>query len=140
LPLAEALTRAKEFGLDLIEVASTAHPPVAKIISYDKYRYQESKKLKKQRAKQKGPEFKQVRITVRSAKHDLKIRADKVNEFLSEGHVVEIQMPLRGREKGNRDWARGKMQEFLKMITPDHKVVMDIKYFGKGFNVQVTKK
>jgi len=140
LPLAEALKLAKEKGLDLIEIAATAKPPVAKIMSYDKYRYQEEKKLKKQKAGQKIQELKMVRISARAAEHDLQIKADKVDEFLSEGHIVEIQLMLRGREKANKDWAKQKLFEFLKMISPEHKVLLEPKYGGRGFNAQVVKK
>lgn len=140
LPLAEALKLAKEKGLDLIEIAPMAKPPVAKIMNYDKYRYQEEKKLKKQRAGQKTIELKMVRISARAAEHDLQIKADKVNEFLNDGNVVEIQLVLRGREKANKDWARQKLLEFLKMIDPEHKVVMEPKYGMRGFSAQVAKK
>ena len=140
LPLAEALKLAKEKGLDLIEIAATAKPPVAKIMSYDKYRYQEEKKLKKQKAGQKIQELKMVRISARAADHDLQIKADKVDEFLSEGHIVEIQLMLRGREKANKDWAKQKLLEFLKIINPEHKVLLEPKYGGRGFNAQVVKK
>lgn len=140
LPLAEALKLAKEKGLDLIEIAATAKPPVAKIMSYDKYRYQETKKLKKQKAGQKIQELKMVRISARAAEHDLQIKAAKLNEFLSEGSIVEIQLMLRGREKANKEWARKKMLEFMKMIDPEHKVLLEPKYGGRGFNAQVVKK
>ena len=139
LSVSEALKSAKEKGLDLIEIAPTAKPPVAKIMSYDKYRYQEEKKLKKQKSQQKIQEWKQVRISARAAEHDLQIKADKVNEFINEGHVVEIQLMLRGREKANKDWAKQKLLEFLKIISPEHKVLMEPKYGGRGFNAQEVK-
>ena len=140
LPLAEALKIAKERGLDLIEIAPTAKPPVAKIMSYDKYRYQETKKLKKQRAQQKIQELKMVRLSARAAEHDLQVKANKANEFLNDGHIVEIQLVLRGREKANKDWARQRLLEFIKMIIPEHKVLMEPRYSGRGFNAQVVKK
>ena len=140
LPLAEALKMAKEKGLDLIEIAPTAKPPVGKIMSYDKYRYQETKKLKKQRAGTKTQELKGVRISARAAEHDLQIKANKVNEFLDGGDVVEIQLVLRGREKANRDWAKQKLLEFVKMINPEHKILLEPKYSFRGFNMQVVKK
>ena len=140
LALAEALKTAKERGLDLIEVSPMAKPPVAKIMSYDKYRYQEEKKFKKQRAQQRAQELKQVRISARAAIHDFQVKANKVNEFLAEGHLVEIQLVLRGREKANKDWAKQKLLDFIKMINPEHKVIMEPRYSGRGFNVQVVKK
>lgn len=140
LLLSKALELAKEKGLDLIEIAPTAKPPVAKIMSFDKYRYQEEKKLKKQRAQQKTQELKQVRISGRAASHDLEIKANKVNEFLKEGNVVEIHLMLRGREKAHKNWAKEKLMEFLKIIDPEHKIIMEPRYSGRGFNVQVVKK
>ncbi len=140
LPLAEALKMAKEKELDLIEISPNAKPPVAKIMSFDKYRYQEEKKFKKLKVQQKNQEMKQVQISVREAGHDLKMKADRVNEFMKEGHPVEVQLSLRGREKANRDFAKQKLIDFLKIINPEHKVIMDIRYGGRGFNVQVVKK
>lgn len=136
----EALRMAREKGLDLIEVSPTAKPPVAKIINFDKFRYQKEKELKKQRISQKAKEMKQIQVSGRAALNDLKIKADKINEFIAEGHPVEIQMVLRGREKANRGWARAKLEEFLKMITTEHKIISQIKSGGRGFTVAVAKK
>jgi len=140
LPFNEALRMAREKGLDLIEIAPSAKPPVAKIISFDKFRYQKEKELKKQRVSQKAKEMKQVRVSGRAALNDLKIKADKVNGFLAEGHPVEIQLVLKGREKANRAWARVKLEEFLKMLAPEYKIVSQIKSGGRGFSVSIAKK
>lgn len=135
----EALRIAQEKGLDLIEITATAKPPVAKIISFDKFRYQKEKELKKQRQGQKNQTLKQVRISVRAALNDLQIKAKKADEFLDEGHIVEIQMVLRGREKGNKDRAKLKMQEFITFLNPDHKIVSPIKFAGRGLAITLTK-
>ena len=108
-------------------------------MNYDKFRYQQEKKLKKQKAQQKGQEMKQIQIGVGTAIHDLQIKIAKINEFLAKGHNVEIMMVLRGRQKANKDWARQKLIEFLKMI-PDYKVVMTPRPGGRGFVAQITKK
>lgn len=135
-----ALSLAKEKSLDLILIVPTAKPPVARVMSFDKYRYQLEKKLKKQRGRQKGQEMKQVQISIREALHDLQMKADRVNQFLAEGHVVEILLTLRGREKANKDFAKEKLANFLKMINPDHKVMMEPKFGGRGIGMQVVKK
>ena len=140
LTIEQALAMAREKKLDLVEISPNAQPPVVKIISFDKYRYQEEKKAKKLRAQQKIQEFKQVQISARAAQHDMEVKAKKVNEFLGEGHKVEIMLRLRGREKANKDWAKQKLVEFLKIILPEHKVLMDIRYTGRGFATQVVKK
>ncbi|TSC52796.1 MAG: translation initiation factor IF-3 [Parcubacteria group bacterium LiPW_41] len=136
----QALTEAKARGLDLIEIAPQANPPVAKIIGFDKFRYQQEKEEKKKRLTQKTKDLKQVRITPRAGKNDLMVKIRKVEEFLGEGHKVEINLFLRGREKGNKDWGLQKLNEFLAMITVPHQVTLAPKPGGRGFITQVTKK
>jgi len=138
----EALRLAKEKGLDLVEISPMAMPPVVKIISFDKYRYQEEKKWKKQRATQKIQEMKQVQISVREAVHDLGVKAVRVNKFLGEGNKVEVLLNLRGREKAHQDLAKQKLRDFIKTVDQEHKILSDIKWTGRGFNIQIisTKK
>lgn len=140
LPLADALKLAREKNLDLIEISPVAQPPVAKIISYDKFRYQQEKKEKKQRATQKSTGMKQIQISVREAKNDLQMKANRANEFLTEGHQVEIVMSLRGREKGNINFAKQKLAEFLPLISVEHKIISPIAPGGRGLIVMVAKK
>ncbi len=138
-----ALTLAREQGLDLIEVSASAVPPVAKLISFDKYRYEREKAAKKERQSQKGGGLKQVQISVRMAQNDLQVKLKRTIEFLEEGHPVEIRMRLRGREKGNRDWAKEKLQAYLALIELPYKFISDIKANGNGFGttiVATTKK
>ena len=114
-----------------------ANPPVAKIISFDKFRYQEEKKWKKQRATQKTQEMKQVQISVREAEHDLEMKASRVNRFMDEGNKVEILLNLRGREKAHQDLAKQKLRDFIKMVDLEHKILSDIKWTGRGFNILI---
>lgn len=135
----QALAMSLEKGLDLIEIAPTAKPPVARIMSFDKYRYEEEKRWKKERASRKSQEMKQVQIGVKTAANDLELKRKKVEEFLNEGHPVTIAMVLRGREKANRDWAKQKLYDFLKMITVEHTATAP-QWGMRGFRLQVTKK
>jgi len=134
----DALKLAEEKGLDLIEISATAVPPVGKIISFDKFRYREEKKIKKQRQSQKISGLKQMRISARAALNDLEVKANKINEFLGEGHKVEINLELRGREKANKEWARYKLIEFLKLLE-EHKILREIKFGQRGLSIQITK-
>lgn len=137
----EALALAKpDIGLDLIEISAAAKPPVAKLMSYDKYRYEAAKQAKKERAARKGGELKHVQISARAAMNDLQIKLKQLEKFLAEGNTVEIQMRLRGREKYNRDWARQKLAEFLKMITVEYKALNEPRFGGQGMNMQIAKK
>ncbi len=140
MSLEAALKLAMEKGLDLIEIAPMVKPPVARIISFDKFRYQKEKELKKQKATQKTSELKQIQITAKSAKNDLETRVKRINEFLGEENKVEIMLVLKGREKYNREWARYKLNEFLKMIIVEYKITMEPRFIGKGIVMQIMKK
>jgi len=139
-PLEKALAMAKEKGLDLIEIAPKANPPVARIISFDKFRYQKDKEERKQRQAQKSKDLKSVRITPRAAENDLQMKVSQVEKFLEGGHKVEINIFLRGRERRNKDWALKKMKDFLSKISVPHIVSMPPKPGGRGFVAQVSKK
>jgi translation initiation factor IF-3 len=111
---------------------------VVKIISYDKFRYQQKKEDKKKVHKPAG-ELKQIRLTARAAEHDMRVRAKKTDEFLEKGNKVEVMMVLRGREKYNQDWARKKFTEFEKMITVEHQITLSLQPGGKGLIMQMIK-
>lgn len=138
-PRDQAIELARQKGLDLIEIAPGAKPPVARIMSFDKFRYQKEKELKKQRVAEKAATMKQIQVSARSATHDLQVKATRANAFLEKGSKVEIFMVLRGREKGNRPWAEQKLKEFMTLLDPSHKVVMAPRYTGRGFIVHVVK-
>ena len=129
-----------DLGIDLIEIVSTSNPPVARLMSFDKYRYERVKQMKKDRLAQKGGGLKQVQISARAATNDLLIKAKLADKFLLEGHQVEINMRLRGREKYNRDWARKKLEEFTAMITAEHKRISEPKFGGRGMAMLIAKK
>jgi translation initiation factor IF-3 len=136
----DALAIAQKKSLDLIEIAPLAKPPVARIMSFDKFRYYQGKEERKQKQAQKQKELKQVRITPRAAANDLQIRAKQADEFLKEGHKIEVGIFLRGREKANKEWALRKLEEFLNMISVPHEVTMTPRQGGRGFVTQVAKK
>jgi translation initiation factor IF-3 len=127
-------------GIDLIEIAATATPPVARLMSYDKYRYEREKADKKERLAQKVAGLKQVQISARAGKNDLLVKLKKLEEFLADGHQVEIRLRLKGREKGNKDWARLKLDEFLAMVTSEYKILNPPKFGGQGLLVQITRR
>lgn len=137
----EALKLARpEEGLDLIEIVPGAKPPVARVMSFDKYRYEKAKQEKKERRMHKTGELKQVQISARAAANDLMIKVRQLEKFLGEGHPVEVNMRLRGREKYNKDWARQKLAGFMKMIAVEYKTVSEPKFGGRGMTAQIIKK
>lgn len=135
----EALAETEKRSLDLILIAPQADPPVAKIQSYDKFRYQKEVELKKQKQAQKILALKQVQISLREAKNDLENKARRIDEFLEKGHRVEIQLTMRGREKGLKDWARKKMEEFITMLQTPIRREGEVKQGGRGMLLQIEK-
>ena len=136
----EAIKKAKEAGFDLVLLTDKVSPPVTKIISYDKYRYQLVKEEKKKKQGQKVSELRKVRITPRIAEGDLERKRKQAEKFLAAGDKVETQIYLRGREKANRDFAKEKLQQFMDKIEVDFKVINPIKYAGRGFTMLIAPK
>ncbi len=136
-----ALARPAE-GIDLIEISPNAKPPVARLMSYDKFRYEEAKREKKERLAQKSGGMKRVQISARAAQNDLQVKMRQLQKFLEEGHQVEIHVRLRGREKGNQPWARERLGEFMKMIPSEveYKRLSEPRFGGYGLSMQIAKK
>lgn len=136
----KALALAETKGLDLVEVAPTASPPVARIINFDKFRYEKTKEAKKIKQQSRGKELKYIRLSPRMAKNDILIKLKQATKFLEQGHKIEIQLRLRGREKANKEWGRQKLEEFVALLPDDYKAVNEIKLAGPGFVVQINKR
>lgn len=143
LPRDEAIAAAKERGLALVEVNPTADPPVAKMVDYGKFAYEQHKKERKARAHQKAQELKHIQIKYKTSAHDLGIKARRAKKFLEEGHRVRLEIFLRGREKAYRDMARGRLEEFIKiigdLIENEFRVIEEMKSTPRGFTVVVDK-
>ena len=132
------LTRPEE-GMDLILISPNAKPPVARVMSYDKFRYEEAKREKKERAAQKATEMKHVQITVRAAQNDLMVKVRQAEKFFAEGHVIEVNLRLRGREKRNKELALQKLKEFLKMLPTEHRELHTPRFGQNGPSFQIAK-
>lgn len=100
-----ALKKAEEFGLDLVEVAPNAQPPVCRIIDYSKYRYEQEKKEKEAKRHQKQFQLKEIRISPRIDPHDYATKIKHVKEFIEKKHKVRVRMMLKGREMSHKDIA-----------------------------------
>jgi len=98
LTLSESLRLAQEQDLDLVEVAPNATPPVARLLDYGKFRYEQSKKEREGRKGQKGQALREVRMRPRTDAHDIDVKARLVRKFLTEGQKVKLSVLFRGRE------------------------------------------
>lgn len=112
----DALRMAKTNDLDLVEVGPTAQPPIAKIMDYGKYQYAKSKE-EKARPKIKEQQTKAVRVGFKTGIHDLMVKAKKADEFLNDGHLVKVELTLRGREKAFAERGKIQLEVFLTKIT-----------------------
>lgn len=140
MPTAEALARAREQGLDLIEVSPKANPPVVKLLSYDKFRYQQEKARAAQRKRQKKVEVKGIRVSVRIGAHDLAFKAALADKFLTQGNKVKIEMLLRGREKANIEYAAEVIKKFLAAIKAAYVIEQEAKKLGSFITVVIAPK
>jgi translation initiation factor IF-3 len=94
----DALRRAEDFGLDLVEVAPTADPPVCRIMDYGKFKYQQSKKAHDARKKQSVMHIKEVKVSPKTADHDVQNKVKDIKRFLENGDKAKVTMIFRGRE------------------------------------------
>jgi len=99
----DALKLARSQGLDLVEVAPTANPPVCRIINYGKYLYQLNKRQHEAKKHQKSIELKEVKFRPRTSEHDFQFKKNHIIEFLQEGNKVKATIEFRGREMAHRD-------------------------------------
>ncbi|MDP7308921.1 MAG: translation initiation factor IF-3 [Roseibacillus sp.] len=105
----EAVQRAKAIGLDLVEVASKADPPVCRVVDYGKWKYEQSK-LKKTSKSKSVTRLKEIKFRVRTELHDYNIKLGRIEAFLEEGHKVRAQLQFRGRENAHREIGFEKME------------------------------
>lgn len=140
LPLAEALALAEKMNLDLLEISPAAVPPVAKIIEYGKYMYEQKKKAQKAKAGIKVSETKSVQIKIGTGEGDLNLKARQASKWLSEGHRIKVELFLRGRSKFmDEKFLKERVERFLGLITEKFKVAEELKKIPKGMMMTIER-
>ncbi len=132
-----ARQRAVAAGLDLVEVAPQANPPVCRIMDYGKWKYQQRKKEQKARSHSKQSELKEVRLRPKIDPHDLEIKLAKATEFLEEGHKVQFTMLFRGREMAHRELGMKVMSEVTETLAHTSKVEAPPRMMGKRMTMML---
>ncbi len=127
----EAKRRAREAGLDLVEVAPQATPPVCKIMDYGKWKYQQKKKEQKARSHAKTSELKEVRLRPKIEEHDLGIKLNQATGFLAEGDKVQFTLLFKGREMAHREIGMQLMQEVKTKLHLVSKVESEPRLLGR---------
>lgn len=139
LSLKEALSKAQDLGLDLIEISPTANPPVAKIADFGKYLYEENKKSKLAK-KAHVSEVKTVQVKLATGENDLALKAKSASKWLSEGHRVRVDLFLPGRAKYlDEKFLRERIERMLKLISVDYHVADSAKKSPKGLSMMIER-
>ena len=131
IPTDEALKKAKSYGLDLVEVSPTAHPPVCKILDFGKFKYDEDKKQK--RNKSQTVKQKEIKFRLNIDEHDYQTKLRRAEEFLSKGHKVKLTLSLRGREMEQLSTAFDNFKRFINDLK--HIAVPDMEPKRAGRNI-----
>jgi translation initiation factor IF-3 len=136
LPTAQALKLAREMGVDLVEIAATADPPVCKIVNYGKYKYMQEKHKKEVSKHQKTSKVKELKFRVGIDPHDYHIKIVHAEDFLAEGHKVRMQLQFRGRQIAHTELGYA-LANHIKadLLTMGH-VDQEPRLAGKNINMQ----
>ncbi len=129
----DAIALAEERGLDLIEISPNAVPPIAKIMDYGKFEYEQKKKAKEVKAKAHKTETKSIQIKIATGPADLALKARKASEWLEEGHRVKVELYLVGRAKySEMNFKKERLERILELITTNFKIAEAVKPSPRG--------
>lgn len=118
VPTVEALKMAQDRGVDLVEVAPQARPPVCKLLDYGKYKFELEKRNRESKRKQKQLKLKEIRMQPKIEEHDLQFKTKHIQEFLDEGSKVKVTIRFRGRELAHTELGRVVLDKVLEMLDP----------------------
>ncbi len=136
----DALDRAEEYGLDLMEVAPNSDPPVCKIVNYGKLKYEEKKKLQNSKKKQHVIKVKEIRFRPRIGEHDLMTKVNMGRKFLDEGFKLKITLMFRGRELARIDLGKDVMNKVLEKLSDVAEIEKDNPLEGRRMSVILSGK
>lgn len=135
---------AKEQGVDLVEIAANANPPVVKVIDWGKYQYQKMKEEAKNRkkAREKQSELKTMKIGLKISDNDLNIKVRKIKSFLEDGDRVKIMIIFRGREMAHKELGQVILDKVLALVSEDVEIVQEGKsqFAGRNLSIGMRKK
>lgn len=140
ISLSEAIAKASEYGLDLIEISPNAVPPVAKIMEYGKFHYEQEKKRREIKAKSHTTETKSVQVKIGTGANDMDLKAKKAAAWLADGHRVKVDLFLWGRYKYMEfAFLKERLERFLKLIPHEFKLAEPIGKSPKGLSTVIER-
>ena len=140
VPIEEALRAAQERGLDLVEVAPLARPPVVKIMDYGKYRFEQAKAARAAKKKQHVIHIKEVKYRPGIDEHDFEFKTRHAREFLTEGNKVKVTMMFRGRQLAHPELGQEVLNRVLEALKDVAKVETDAKLDGRNMTMVLAPK
>ena len=138
LTLGDALTMARAHGVDLVEVAPNAVPPVCRLVDFGKYRYEQAKREKESKKHQHANKVKEVQLSPKIDPHDLTVKVGHAVDFLCEDMKVKVTLKFRGRENAHTEYGFQVVEKFLTEIAPFGHADFDPKLNGRAINVMVS--
>ncbi len=136
----EALRMAEAQGIDLIEISPNGVPPIAKLMDFGKYQYEQKKKLQKAKAGAKASETKNIQIKIGTGDHDLELKAKNASKWLKEGHRIKVELFLRGRSKGMEEkFLKERLDRVLHFVTEQYKIAEPHKRSPKGLSIVIER-
>lgn len=138
LPLGDALNLARAAGVDLVEIAPNATPPVCRVVDFGKYRYEQAKRDKESKKHQHANKVKEVQLSPKIDPHDLAVKIEHAIDFLCEDMKVKIALKFRGREMAHTEFGFQVINKFLDAVAPFGHPDFQAKLIGRGINVMIS--
>jgi translation initiation factor IF-3 len=138
MPLGDALNLARQQGVDLVEIAPNANPPVCRIVDFGKFRYEQAKKEKESRKNQHAGTVKEIQLSPRIDPHDLGVKTNHAIEFLCEDMKVKVALKFRGREMAHTEFGFQVINKFLTNIAPWGHPDFQPKLVGRNINLMIS--
>jgi translation initiation factor IF-3 len=135
IPTRDALEMARERGLDLVEVAPNAIPPVCRLMDYGKFRYEQSRKERESRRHQHVVALKEVRIKPKIGDHDLEVKGRQAAKFLDSGDKVKVTVTFRGREMAHTDIGKGLLDQMADQLRPHGNIEQAPRLEGRAMSM-----
>jgi translation initiation factor IF-3 len=135
LSLGDAINLARNHGVDLVEIAPNATPPVCRLVDFGKYRYEQAKQEKDAKKHQHANKVKEIQLSATIDPHDFGVKLQHAIDFLCEEMKVKVTLRFRGREMAHKEFGFQQIEKFIKEIAPFAQVDAPPKLIGKGINV-----
>jgi translation initiation factor IF-3 len=138
ISISQALAAAQHQGMDLVEVAPNATPPVCRIVDFGKYKYEQEKREREARKHQHATKLKEIKIRLNIDPHDYETKLNHMRDFLGDGMKVKVTMMLRGRENAHPEYGDQMMKKIIKDMEADGRPEVMPKLMGRSISMMIT--